>query len=704
MKSLKTILAILLIIAICITGCGKKIDKSSNTSSKSSSSTSSKSSSSQTDISSSTNEISSTSEQISTSSGEKNKDGTYTYYVAQKTGNDENPGTKAKPFASIVVAVDLMKSGDTCLIGDGIYYETIYPINGTAAKPMTIDAISGQKPIVTGTTLYKGSWRYYKNNIYATDLSEIYYDIDSDQLQVFANESAGIEARWPNLPGNSIDSIFQSKRAIAQANTNFQKLVANGLPTTSIKGAKVTIWPGPEGGSGWVNITKTVSKVDQLGQVFFEEPFKNPSQATSTEKSFIPTVGNPYFIHDSLELLDAPGEYYLDKVKKRLYFYTPDGKSPENYRISLKSSRYSLNMDDNTYVKVRNIKFYGAGFTMENASNCIIENCTFKYSDYLNNFNLYQTSTDNLFSNIVTGENNIIRRCEIGNTASCGIILGGTKNVVTNNNFHDTNYSGTSFATVLLYNNADGATVSFNTMKNTGGTHIVSHGNSKIKNVTVNNNSLYEPAYFISDTGIFYFYQVDGGNTVIKNNYVDGTTKGDNGAHEKIVAGIYIDSFSVGFSVLNNIVVNVPGGGLVANLPNRRCVWANNTVVNCPEGFDMFGISEEPDMTGTTVINNLFVGCTEHTYTFRVIEHGVWSDKRGVLVNGSIPVIDDVTKKMNCSNNLELATIGSDFKPTGLAIGTGITFPPYITSSKPDIGAIEANSSIFKHGSDWVIG
>lgn len=51
-----------------------------------------------------------------------------TYYVAI-TGNDRNKGTIEEPFRNIQKAATIMAPGDTCIIREGVYRETVVPHN-----------------------------------------------------------------------------------------------------------------------------------------------------------------------------------------------------------------------------------------------------------------------------------------------------------------------------------------------------------------------------------------------------------------------------------------------------------------------------------------------------------------------------------------------------------------------------------------------
>jgi hypothetical protein len=73
-----------------------------------------------------------------------------TYHVS-KTGNDNNAGTLASPWATISKANSTLRAGDTVIIRAGEYQEIISPVNsGTATLPITYTAYPGEIVTIVG--------------------------------------------------------------------------------------------------------------------------------------------------------------------------------------------------------------------------------------------------------------------------------------------------------------------------------------------------------------------------------------------------------------------------------------------------------------------------------------------------------------------------------------------------------------------------
>ncbi|MEY3895536.1 MAG: hypothetical protein RLZZ214_1055, partial [Verrucomicrobiota bacterium] len=79
-----------------------------------------------------------------------------TWYVATN-GNDTQAGTLAAPFRTIQRAADVMAPGDTCLIRQGTYRETVRPAaSGTAAAPMIFSPYNDEAVTVSGCDIITG--------------------------------------------------------------------------------------------------------------------------------------------------------------------------------------------------------------------------------------------------------------------------------------------------------------------------------------------------------------------------------------------------------------------------------------------------------------------------------------------------------------------------------------------------------------------
>jgi hypothetical protein len=110
------------------------------------------------------------------------------YYVSP-SGDNNNPGTRAKPFRHIQHCADIAQPGDTCFIREGVYRETVRPKHGGRVRdPIKYVAYPGEKVTLNGCERVTGEWTVYRGSIYQTKV-----DLDFEQL--FVDEHMMIEAR-----------------------------------------------------------------------------------------------------------------------------------------------------------------------------------------------------------------------------------------------------------------------------------------------------------------------------------------------------------------------------------------------------------------------------------------------------------------------------------------------------------------------------
>ena len=120
-------------------------------------------------------------------------DSTGTEYYVSPSGDDNNPGTKDRPFRHIQRCADIAQPGDTCFVRQGTYRETVRPkSSGRVREPIKYVAYPGEKVTLSGTELVTGEWTVFKGSIYQTKV-----ELNFEQL--FVDGNMMIEVRWPNM-------------------------------------------------------------------------------------------------------------------------------------------------------------------------------------------------------------------------------------------------------------------------------------------------------------------------------------------------------------------------------------------------------------------------------------------------------------------------------------------------------------------------
>lgn len=249
------------------------------------------------------------------------------------TGNDQNPGTQAKPFATLKQAVSkatsdaqagaggLAPAGRTIFLDEGTHYlaSTIVlgpELSGAPGKPFTITAVPGKKAVVSGArnlgvlawTGPDGSGRWTA----ATD------GTDFDDLYV--NGERQIRARFPNFQPRDLSSTT--------------KHFFNGSAAATAQ-ARVARWHNPKGGYAHVMLNA------EWGDIHYRINGKNAdntlnlSEGTGNNRMEQGPNWSVSFVENIFEELDAPQEWFHDVAAKKLYFIPKAGFDPTGAKVEV---------------------------------------------------------------------------------------------------------------------------------------------------------------------------------------------------------------------------------------------------------------------------------------------------------------------------------------------------------------------------------
>jgi hypothetical protein len=429
------------------------------------------------------------------------------FYVSP-SGNDSDPGTSDRPFATLdraknaVCAFKIHKTEMevTVFIREGTYYleePLVFAPEDSGSKehPVTYVSYPGEKPVISGGRRLECIWRPYRDGIMMCELSEIRKaGITFDQL--FINGKRQVRARYPNYdnsdPGKS--GYIYAKTALPNeaANSNpdndddmiFSGSAPRGVvfdtETFSHKG-----WEKPEEAiihiyqaMYWGNLQWKIKNIDmennilwfgrggmQMGAKWHSDPCKLSESSR-------------FFIENVFEELDVPEEWYYDRNKGVLY-YMPDvdtdlQAATVEVPILKRVVEFRGNLDEKVeYINLSGIRITctsatfldlydipslgdwaihrGGSVYLENTRNCSIENNYFDAvggnAVFLNNYNRGTNVHGNTFS-------------QAGDSAVC---LVGTQNMtvgsqrlfpfeceISNNLIHDCGVFGKQVAGVFI--------------------------------------------------------------------------------------------------------------------------------------------------------------------------------------------------------------------------------------------------------------
>jgi len=277
-----------------------------------------------------------------------------TVLYVSPAGSDENPGTMQKPFATVEKAKNTVREMVTTsrepiqiLLRKGTYYlkqplELSSDNSGTAEAPVTYAAYPGERVTLSGGCRLDCHWRAYQNGIMMCDLPEVKAG-NLDFTQLFINGKRQVRARYPNYdnsrPGKSgyicPSSTIQGDMVDPEPGSN-DDMVYTGVGARGILFNPSTFtqkrWAKPQEAvfhifrvGYWGNLQWRIKTIDyEHRAIWFGEGGQQMGAKWDADPSAINTDCR-FFIENVFEELDAPGEWYLDKVSGILYFMPQPG-------------------------------------------------------------------------------------------------------------------------------------------------------------------------------------------------------------------------------------------------------------------------------------------------------------------------------------------------------------------------------------------
>jgi hypothetical protein len=232
-------------------------------------------------------------------------------YFVSPSGDDGNPGTLEKPFATLQRAQQTarQKQGDVFLRG-GTYYLSaalVFTVEDSGAKdaPVIFQNYRNEKPVIGGgVKLKRLDWKPFTNGILQAQVAA-----DLQTEEIFINGERQVLARYPN---------FDPKAKYF-----------DGFAADSISKERAARWMNPAGGyyhamhpAFWGDFTWRITGKNTNGEPTLEGGWQNNRGAAAHR--------DVRFVENIFEELDAPGEWFLNSQTHTLYFYPPAGLDLKN--------------------------------------------------------------------------------------------------------------------------------------------------------------------------------------------------------------------------------------------------------------------------------------------------------------------------------------------------------------------------------------
>jgi hypothetical protein len=230
---------------------------------------------------------------------------------AVKTLKEQQGGTLRQP-------VTIYLRGGTYFLTEPI---TITPEHsGTEKFPVTIAAYRNERPILSGGRKIVG-WKPTTVNGRKVWVAEIPEVKEGKWFfrQLWVNGKRAIRARHPNKGylqvAEVLDVTPQTQWHEGQKRFRFQEGDLKAWSTVS--DAEIVVM------NRWVESRLPVVKVDESQRVV----------ECAKRSVFKLDVGDPYYLEHCLEVLDAPGEWFLDKRTGTLYYMPREGEDMKTAEV-----------------------------------------------------------------------------------------------------------------------------------------------------------------------------------------------------------------------------------------------------------------------------------------------------------------------------------------------------------------------------------
>ncbi len=486
-----------------------------------------------------------------------------TYYVA-KTPNasDANSGTEEYPFLTIQKAADVAKEGDTVIIHEGTYRETVkVKHDGSSMAPVTFKAAEGEKVVISALEKISG-FIEYKDDIVCASIP---VDLGDGRNQLFYNGNQLMAGRHPNTdtkpgitpyPPEVPEGLYPTKGNIMITD---QPHGDTAYSDTDLNQEQDDYWKGglyvTLKGAGWsiatgdiVSSKKGMLKLkDHEGSKSFNLGIGGSERHGNPSPYYMGVHNTDFaYITNHINTVDIPGEWYMnDHI---LYLIPPVGCNVET-DLEMKQRQLCIDLRDRRYVTFDGINTIGGSITGDGTWGCSLLNGEFKNIAHhtrqldATNYTMYVDESSYSYESMKKGEAgiyfsgsyNTVYNCVIDESSAFGVAITDKHNYISNNVIKNCSYSGgypgcirvsadeaRTRADATLVNG--GHFITYNTLYNAGRAvynvgSTTNPANGKyygLSPIEFAYNRCFNGSMTARDTGVVYEYGHTGGNDVAR--------------------------------------------------------------------------------------------------------------------------------------------------------------------------------------------
>ncbi|MDX9868113.1 MAG: right-handed parallel beta-helix repeat-containing protein [Kiritimatiellia bacterium] len=456
--------------------------------------------------------------------------------------------------------------------------------SGTAEAPVVFEAAPNAQVRITG-----GVALWQMKTLADTNLLRRLPEAAREKVQVISLPAQGIHEYGVEPVGSSAAPVSGIQLIYGDEAMRLARWPNKGYVT-------IVDTPDGKGGNTFTyaeeNPSRWADEIDPRGQGYWAHDWAacaiafariDPAAKTITQK--VPgshygfRTGGYWFGYNLLCELDEPGEYYVDRLDGKLYFW-PTG-NPANTRAEVSVGTRLLQLDNVAHMRFRGLTFEncrGEAILISQGESVHVVGCTMR--------NIGHRAV-----NIRGGKTHRIAGCELTRLGDGGILASGGDerrlercgHVVDNNHIHDyARFSMTYGAAVQLH--GCGIRVSHNLIHNGPHVAVLFGGREQVMEY----NEIHSICLFSGEMGAFY----TGRDWTLVGNVIHGNHIHDiyNPRPQRNRA-IMLDDGAAGITMTQNLIVRVAEGISLSAVGN---VIDNNVFVDCHPAISGWQTYETP--------------------------------------------------------------------------------------------------------------
>ncbi len=286
-----------------------------------------------------------------------------TIYVSP-AGNDDAPGVKESPLATIARARDVVreqrKTGPltepvTISLAAG-RYELTEPLtltardSGTPDCPVTYRGAEGEKVVISGGRRITG-WQKGHDNIWTVNLPKVKQG-ENYFRQLFVDGRRATRARTPDRSNKNYAWGVLDHKLGGGLDWQYIDVEPDKVRQwNNLSDVEIVVF------KNWASFHKRIYKVEpQKGRIWPAPPHVGYSGGNR------PRRGTYFFLENALEFLDQPGEWYLDRRKGLLYYKPLPGQDMNAVEVIAPSIPHILKLQGSETKPVQYVKFENISF------------------------------------------------------------------------------------------------------------------------------------------------------------------------------------------------------------------------------------------------------------------------------------------------------------------------------------------------------